>query len=136
MRNTLRIAGVSLLLAGLGFGTSVSASVDASPAPGGVYWLKPGVYVARGSACETAPNAAIRQYDGRGIATAHSRACKATVVARKGSRYTVDQRCIDSGAGPGRSRVQRQQVVVRDALTFTQILQGAATTYRYCPAYQ
>ncbi len=124
------------MLANLSFATSVSASVDTSAAPGGVYKLKPGVYVARGSDCETASNAAIRQYDGRGIATAHSRACKANVVARTGSRYTVDQGCIESGAGTGRSRTERQQVVVRDALTFTQILKGAATTYRYCPAYQ
>lgn len=112
------------------------ASVDTTPPPGGVYRLKPGIYVARGSSCEAPPNAAIRQYDGRGLATAHSRACRVDVRARKGPRVTVDQSCIDSGAGPGRRAVQRQQVLVHDALTFTQTIGGAAATYRYCPVYQ
>ena len=120
----------------LGVSTAAFASVDTSPAPGGVYKLKPGIYVARDSSCEAPANAAIREYDGRGLGTAHSRSCKASVLARKGSRFTVSQRCIDSGAGPGRRQVQRQQVSVHDALTFTQTIGASATTYRYCPAYQ
>jgi len=126
----------ALCAALLGAVPGASASVDTSPKPGGVYKLKPGIYVAQDSACASAPNAAIRQYDGRGIASAHTRACTAKVRVRKGQRYTVDQTCIDAGAGPGRREVQRQQVWVRDALTFTQTIGANATTYRYCPAYQ
>lgn len=136
MTNTTWIGRALALGALLGMGAAASASVDTSPGPGGVYRLKPGVYVARSSSCEAPANAAIRAYDGRGIATAHSRNCKATVLARKGKRFTVSQRCIGSGAGPGRSDTQRQQVAVHDALTFTQTIGGAATTYRYCPSYQ
>ncbi len=136
MTNTARMARALALGATLGMGAAASASVDTSPGPGGVYRLKPGVYVARGSSCEAPANAAIRAYDGRGLATPHSRNCKATVLARKGMRFTVSQRCIDSGAGPGRSYKQRQQVAVHDALTFTQTIGAAATTYRYCPTYQ
>ena len=136
MTNTPWIGRALLTMTLLGMGTAASASVVTSPGPGGVYKLKPGIYVARGSSCEAPANAALREYDGRGIGTAHSRSCKASVLARKGNRFTVSQSCIDSGAGPGRRQVQRQQVSVRDALTFTQTIGAAATTYRYCPAYQ
>jgi hypothetical protein len=126
----------ALLGALLGAAFAASASVDDSPKPGGVYKLKPGIYVAQDSPCESPANAAIRQYDGRGIGSAHTRACTVHVRARKGQRYTVDQSCIDAGAGPAPRRVQRQQVWIQDALTFTQTIGGHATTYRYCPVYQ
>lgn len=112
------------------------ASVDTSAPPGGVYRLKPGIYVAKGSDCGAPANAAIRQYDGKGISTAHTRACKAVVRTRQGSTYTVDQSCIDAGAGPAPRVVQRQRVAVHDALTFTQTIKGNATRYGYCASYQ
>lgn len=112
------------------------ASVDPSPKPGGVFRLKPGVYVAKGETCEAPSDASVRQYDGKGIGTAHTSDCKAIVRARKGTRYTVDQAChaADPGVRPGRT--VRQQIRVQDALTFTQTIAGASTTYRYCPVYQ
>jgi hypothetical protein len=125
-----------LLGALLGWNMEAVASVDTSPKPGGVFKLKPGIFVAEGTRCEDAPNAALRRYDGRGIATAHTRACKARILSRKGSRFSVVQTCIDAGAGPGRRFSERQQIQVRDALSFTQTIQGAGATYRYCPAYQ
>jgi len=125
-----------LALALVGFGTAAAASVDTSPQPGGVYKLKPGIYVERGSACTAPANAAIRQYDGRGISTAHSRACHVSVRSHKHHRFVVDQSCIDSGAGPGRREVERQQILVSDALTFKQTIKGSTATYRYCPADQ
>jgi hypothetical protein len=109
------------------------ASVDTSAPPGGVYRLKPGIYVAKGSDCAAPANAAIRLYDGKGLGTAHTRACKARVRTRRGSTYTVDQSCIDAGAGAAPRVVQRQQVTVHDALTFTQTIKGQATRYAYCP---
>ena len=124
--------GLGLLLAA----GQVAASVDTSAPPGGVYRLKPGIYVAQGTDCTAPANAAIRQYDGKGLSTAHTRACNAVVRARKGSRYTVDQSCIDAGAGPAPRIVQRQQVVVQDALTFTQTIKGSRTRYAYCPVDQ
>jgi hypothetical protein len=124
------------MIAGLLAANHAAASVDTSAPPGGVYRLKPGIYVARGSACESPANAAVRQYDGKGIGTAHTRACKAAVRSRKGSTYTVDQSCIDAGAGPAPRVVQRQQVTVHDALTFTQTIKGNATRYAYCAPYQ
>ncbi|SFR83832.1 hypothetical protein [Sphingomonas jatrophae] len=122
-------------LAALAATLPAAASVDTSPPPGGVYRLKPGIYVRQGVACGDAPNAAIRRYDGRGIADAHSRACRARVLARKGNRYTVSQSCIDAGAGPAPRVTERQTVTVADALTFAVRTRGPAATYRYCPAY-
>lgn len=127
---------IAVLAAALAMAAPVSASVDTSPKPGGVYRLKPGIYVAKDSTCESAPNAAIRQYDGKGLGTAHTRSCKAVVRSQRRGTYTVDQSCIDAGAGPGRRRVQRQQVIVRDALSFAQVIGGERTSYRYCPVYQ
>lgn len=126
-------AGVTLAV--LAAGAPALASVDTSPRPGGVYRLKPGIYVQNGVACQSAPNAAIRQYDGRGISDAHSRACRARILARNGNRYAASQSCIDAGAGPAPRVSERQTVTIEDALTFTIRTRGPGTTYRYCPAY-
>lgn len=130
------IRKIAVTALSLGMAATALASADMSPKPGGVYQLKPGIYVAKGSDCGSPANAAIRQYDGKGLSTAHTRACKVTVKSRKRSTYTVDQSCIDAGAGPAPRVVQRQQVVVQDALTFTQVIRGDRTTYQYCPVYQ
>jgi hypothetical protein len=130
------VTTIAILAAAFCAGSGAYASVDTSPKPGGVYRLKPGIYVAQDADCGSPANAQIRQYDGKGISTAHTRSCKATVRARKRDTYTVDQSCIDAGAGPAPRRVQRQQVVVQDALTFTQVIGRDRTTYRYCPVYQ
>lgn len=129
----LRLLLLAIALTGA---TTALASVDTTARPGGVYKLKPGMYVEAGSRCEAPANGAIRQYDGRGIATAHSRACRVTVRSHGRERYTVDQSCIDAGAGQGQRALERQQVTVRDALTFSQTIAGRASTYRYCPVYQ
>ena len=128
----LFLTTLGLLLAA----SHATASVDTTAPPGGVYKLKPGIYVAEGSDCTAPANAAILQYDGKGLSGAHSRACKVTVRSRKGRRYTVDQSCIDAGAGPAPRSVQRQQVVVWDALNFTQTIKGRSTSYFYCPVDQ
>lgn len=129
----IRILSV-LALVTFAIGVPAIASVDRSPKPGGVYRLKTGIYVQDGVSCASAPNAAIREYDGRGISDPHSRACRARVLSRRGDRYTVTQSCIDAGAGPAPRVTQQQTVTVPDALTFTTRTRGPANTYRYCPA--
>lgn len=116
--------------------TAAAASVDRSRKPGGVYLLKPGIFVAKGSSCRQPANAEIRQYDGKGISTAHSRSCVARILSRRGSTYEVSQSCIDAGAGPAPRVVERQTVAIQDALTFSIGRARAATTYRYCPIDQ
>ncbi len=122
------------VLAVIATATAATASVDPSPKPGGIYHLKPGIYVRKDIACASAPNAAIRQYDGRGISGTHTRACRARILSRRGARYDVSQSCIDAGAGPAPRRTQRQTVTVSDALTFSLRTRESSTTYRYCPS--
>lgn len=128
-----RWATFAMLMAVAGI---AAASADTTPKPGGVYRLKPGIYVAQGSECSAPPNAAIRQYDGKGISTAHTRSCKAKVTKRQGKKYTVEQSCIDAGIGTAPRRIQRQQVTVDNALNFQQNIAGNVTKYRYCPIYE
>ncbi|MGE7204392.1 hypothetical protein ACQKJZ_01800 [Sphingomonas sp. NPDC019816] len=122
-------------MAALAGATAATASVDTAPRPGGVYPLKPGIYVEKGVSCGTAPNVAIRQYDGRGISSAHSHACRVRILSRKGRRYDVSQSCIAAGMGPAPRFTERQMITVTDALTFTLRMRGAGTTYRYCPVH-
>lgn len=117
-------------------GVPAGASVDRSAPPGGVYKLTPGLYVAQGSSCQQPANAAIRQYDGRGIGTAHSRACRARIVSRRGGALSVIQSCLDAGAGPARRFTERQTIRIRDALTFDQGVGAAKTRYGYYPTDQ
>jgi hypothetical protein len=129
----LRLTAI-VALAGVGAATAATASMDSSAKPGGVYRLKPGIYVQKGVDCGSAPNAAIRQYDGRGISSAHTRACRARVLSRRGNRFEVSQSCIDAGAGPAPRFTERQSVSFPDALTFSLRTRSTTTTYRYCPA--
>lgn len=130
---TLRSIAIAIALGTLA--ASASASVDPSPKPGGVYRLKPGIYVARGTACGDAPNAAIRKYDGVGISDPHTHACRAKILSRRGSSYAVNQSCVDAGVGSAPRVVERQTVDIQDALTFSVATKGPKTTYRYCPVY-
>ncbi len=126
---------IALALGILAFSASAGASVDTSPKPGGVYRLKPGIYVQKDVACGSAPNAAIRRYDRVGINDAHTRECRARILSRRGDRHEVSQSCINAGAGPAPRVVERQVVTISDALTFTMRTRGNGTTYRYCPTY-
>lgn len=136
MRNMQTTIHRLLLVAGLALGTAAWASVDTSPKPGGLFKLKPGAYVANGAPCEAPPNGSIRRYDGEAIVAMHNVACNTRVRARNGNRYTVDQRCVDTRGQPVRRALQRQTIQVRDALNFTQTIDGDSVDYRYCPVYQ
>ena len=125
---------ISLVLIGLAASASM-AEVDRSPKPGGVYKLKPGVFVEQGPSCKNPPNAAMKLYDGRGISTAHTRACVARVISKPRSGYghvfKVSQSCVDTGTGPGKRFVERQTIDIPDALNFLITSQGNAK-YRWC----
>lgn len=126
----MMLSALALLATGA---VPAAASVDRSPPPGGIYRLKPGIYVQKGVDCASPPNAALRRYDGQGISGAHTHACRARVISRRGTTFTVAQSCIDTGAGPGPRSTERQVVTVPDALTFTMRTRGPASTFRYCP---
>lgn len=123
--------------AALGAAAPAWSSVDTSPKPGGVYKLKPGVYVAEDKDCAAPEPADLRYYDGKGLAATDAASCKVKVLKRAkagyGMRYTVEQRCDD---GKSKGKAQRQTVTVDHALRFTQVAGGATTSFRYCPVDQ
>jgi hypothetical protein len=113
-----------------------NAEVDTSPGPGGVFRLKPGVYVSKGQPCSDPANAAIRVYDGKGIRGSATHSCVAKLVKKMGDRYTVDESCIDAPTGAGKRTTERQILAVNNAIEFAIDKRGSVTTYRYCPVYQ
>jgi hypothetical protein len=136
MKRTIMTAlAASAMLASLGT-LAAPAGAAAPPKPTGVYHLIPGIYVAKGSDCASPPNAVIKQYDGKGISTAHTRECVATVASQKpagkGATYEVSQTCIDAGAGPGKPFTEKQTVDVKGPQRFA-ITSQDATVYHYCP---
>jgi ABC-type proline/glycine betaine transport system permease subunit len=130
------LPSIALLALAALIATPAAADADRSPPPGGVYKVKPGIFVAEGARCSRPPNAAIRRYDGKGISSMHSRACIARILSKRrsgyGSLYKVSQSCIDAGTGLGKRFVERQTIDIPDALHFTMRSQGN-TSYRYCP---
>lgn len=90
------------------------------------------MYVAQGTDCATPANAAIRVYDGKGISTAHTHACVATVLNQQHGRYTVTQTCTDGGEGEGQRVEQKQALVVISSQRFTQEIGTLNTHYEYC----
>lgn len=127
------LAIAAMAAAGSTAGTAL-ASADTSLKPGGVFLLKPGVFVADGQRCSDPANAGIRIYDGKGIHGSATHACVAKVVEKRGNRYLVDQSCIDTPAGDGPRTVARESIVVQDALTFVMGKGRKAAKFSYCPA--
>jgi hypothetical protein len=136
MLSKQKIAKILISCGTIGFSGQVLASADTSAGPGGIYKLKPGIYVGSDQTCEAPKTTLVRKYSGRGIDSIHSQACIATLITRKGSRYTVTQKCAKSDEGPNHRSAQRQQIIVRDALTFTQKIDGKSTRFQYCAPYQ
>jgi hypothetical protein len=96
--------------------------------------LKHGIFVASDVDCGSPPNAAIRRYDGVGLSGAHTRDCRATVLAHNGRAYEVDQSCIDAGAGPAPRSSERQTIVIENNLEFTLRRAAGVQTFKYCAA--
>jgi membrane-bound inhibitor of C-type lysozyme len=101
---------------------------------GGVLPLKHGIFVASDATCQNPPNAAIRRYDGQGLSGAHTRACRAKVLSKKGAAYEVEQSCLDAGAGPAPRSSERQTIVVANNLEFTLRRAAGEQTFKYCAA--
>lgn len=135
MRCPLILAVVMTSMVLIGTDSADAESVRSAKA-GGVYTLKPGIFVDGSIGCANPPNAAIKLYDGKGISTAHTRACRAKILSMRASGrskiYKVSQSCIDAGSGPGKRFTEVQTVTVADAMTFT-ISSKGSTIYRYCP---
>lgn len=110
------------------------ALVEPSRDLGGVLPLKHGIFVAADVSCGSPPNAAIRRYDGVGLSGAHTRACRAKVLSKRGSTYEVDQSCIDAGSGPAPRSSERQTITVANNLEFTLKREAGSQRFKYCAA--
>jgi zona occludens toxin (predicted ATPase) len=94
--------------------------------------LKVGRYVIKDTPCKDAANAAIRMFDGKGLSGSATKDCKANIARREGTRYTVDQSCVDTYNG---KRASEAQVIVVDSPeAFTLVVGGKSTAYQYCAA--
>ena len=113
----------------------VLGSEDTTPKPGGVYRLKPGIYAPTRLPCGSAPIPTLRIYDGAAIHDASTRSCRTTVRARVRDSYSVVQSCFVNGRVPRRATMERQTIVLADALSFSVGVDGRRTSYRYCPTY-
>ena len=103
---------------------AISAAASAEVVP-----LRHGTYVQTGTPCADPPFAAMREWDGIGLADPHSRACRARVLARHGASYTVDNSCIGTGAGPGARSSERLTIVpTRGGMRLN------GTAFAFCPA--
>lgn len=110
------------------------ALIEPSRDLGGVLPLKHGIFVAADVSCGDPPNAAIRRYDGQGLSGAHTRACRAKVLSKRGSTYEVDQSCIDAGSGPAPRSSERQTITVANNLEFTLRREAGTQRFKYCAA--
>lgn len=95
--------------------------------------LTRGVYVLSSMSCADPAFAGLRTFDGRGLASAHSRECRATVVASSGSVYTVDNDCIDAGAGPAPRSTERLVIAIAGPAKFAIRSGTSSDHYRLCP---
>lgn len=133
---TLRPITLTAFLIAVAGPLIANAEVDTSPKPGGVFKLKPGVYVSQGQSCADPANAALRIYSGKGIRGSATHDCVARIVKARNNRFTVDQSCIDTPAGTGKRAIERQTITVSNALEFVLENGGHSSTYHYCPTYE
>ena len=79
--------------------------------------LRRGVYVVEGVPCGSAPNAAVRVWNGTGLSGSATRFCRPTVLERTGDRYTVENSCENTYDGS--RTAERQVIAVPDPHGFT-----------------
>ncbi len=78
-------------------------SSDITPAAAGgasvAVPLTAGVYVLKGTSCETPANAAWRMWDGDGLLGSSTRNCRATVISQSGKDYRLRNSCENTYDG-------------------------------------
>lgn len=91
--------------------------------------LARGTYVQADTPCADPPFAAIRDYDGRGLPTPHSRDCRARILSQRGGSYRVANDCIGAGEGPAARDVERLTIRPLSRTRFAM----SGITFRLCP---
>ena len=86
-----------------------------------------------GEDCGRPTNAGFLVYTGRGISGSATRGCVATVVSQQGSRYRIEQSCVDTYNGERTTTDEAVEVSSRGAFTLCRS-GGGASGYSLCPA--
>ena len=98
--------------------------------------LQHGIYVAKPYPCKGAPNAAIRQWDGKGLSGAHSSQCTTRVLSRTGATYKLSTSCAAMGDGtPDSSGFKDVLTLTRRSMVSFDLIQPTATeqlAFRWC----
>ena len=107
---------------------------DASPAAKttAALPLHKGTYVTEDSSCGDPPLAALLFYNGQGFDGAHSHACRAHVVKRRGNLVTLANSCIDAGVGEAPRTTLPRTVKLIDANHFAVRSKTGDLIYRHC----
>jgi len=95
--------------------------------------LTKGTYVSVSETCADPSFAGLKTFDGLGLAGAHTRECRARIVEKTGSAYTVDNSCIDAGAGPAPRSTERLIVAITAPNAFVIRSGSSSERYRLCP---
>ena len=110
-----------------------AGSLMAEPLP-----LSHGNYVQADLACEGAPLAALRTYDGRGLGGPHDSKCVSKIIDAHGNTYEVATSCTAAGDGsPVVPTTTSETVVVQSRVRF-RIADASAgnrggVSYKLCP---
>ena len=95
--------------------------------------LNSGIYVSESQTCADPAFAGLKMFDGQGIASAHTHACHAVIVARTGRRYTLDNSCLSAGDGPADRSTERLVIDIASPQTFSIVASDQALVpYRLC----
>ena len=105
----------------------------ASPVLADTLPLARGAYVERGTRCDEAANAVIRDYNGQGIGSSKAGQCTGRVLAHIRRRYTLRQSCVQgyTTRRPPFRASENVKVRVDTPAAFTDLRSGAH--YRHCP---
>lgn len=115
-----------------GLSLNGAACFAAGPSTASVLPLNKGLYVDASQTCSDPANAGIRSYNGAGLSTSHTHACKMAVQSKAGNVYTVFQHCIDAGVGPGPVFKETLKIEVVSNSRFRLKQSKSVTTYHYC----
>ncbi|SET64428.1 hypothetical protein SAMN03159512_02975 [Pseudomonas sp. NFR09] len=116
-------------------GIAIFNSTEINASPGVYESLNRGIYVISGTDCGNPPNADIKEYNGKGISTAHTSKCVAKVISKsksaRGTVFEISQTCNDSGDGSGTTFTEKDKILVKDPNHFQYVSDN--TIYTYCP---
>ncbi|WP_285349512.1 hypothetical protein [Pseudomonas sp. ME-P-057] len=97
--------------------------------------LTHGIYADDSQTCLNPVNAGLKSYDGVGLNSAHTHACRLSLINRQGNSYSLRQECVDAGAGPGPLVGEDILISVISSSRFVLTQGSNTTTFNYCAPF-